>query len=236
MKGWFFAPARLAVDSGAMTDPDFVARRTTDVTLRDGARVRIRPITPEDKDAIHDGFRRLSPDSRYRRFFTDPGDLTPKTLAYLTEVDYVDHFAWVAFSLDEEGNPGVGVARYVRFAGEPDVADAAVTVVDDYQGRGLGSILLEALALVALEKGITHFRSYVLRDNRPMLDLLHTIGAELTHDSPGVLKMDLSLPERVDKLTQTSLYEALRAAARGELPVVPRGPASGRPASGEPGP
>jgi len=140
-------------------DGEFVRRRTTEVALRDGTRVRLRPILPEDKAVLVEGFRRLSPESRYRRFMAPIQELTDDELRYLTEIDYVDHFAWLALDLEQPGHPGIGVGRYVRIPEEPDVAEAAVTVVDDYyQGRGVGTLLLEALGAVALENGIRRFR------------------------------------------------------------------------------
>ena len=102
-----------------MVDEGFVRRRTIEVALRDGTMVRIRPIVPEDKDHILDGFRRLSPESRYRRFLSPIDELTPDMLQDLTEVDYRDRFAYVAFALDVGGPAlGIGVARYVRLWGE----------------------------------------------------------------------------------------------------------------------
>src|SRR5258708_40262776 len=97
-----------------MADPEFISQRTTDVTLDDGPRVRLRPIVPQDKAMLDDGFANLSDESRYRRFAGAVSKLTPALLAYLTEIDYTDHFAWVAFASGDPGRPGLGVARYVR--------------------------------------------------------------------------------------------------------------------------
>ena len=204
-----------------MVEATFIARRTTTVVLRDGTRIRLRPIVPDDKEGLLGAFDRLSPESRYRRFFGGVKRLTPELLRVLTEIDYVDHFAWVAQAHDEPGHPGVGAARYVRLRDEAAVADAAVAVVDDYHGRGLGTILLEALAAAALENGIMRFRAYTLVDNHTMIDILKAAGARFTIDSPGVYRVDLDLPERAEKLRGTPMYEMLRAAARGEIPVMP---------------
>jgi GNAT superfamily N-acetyltransferase len=200
-------------------EEEFVRRRTTEVALRDGTRVRLRPILPEDKGLLVAGFLSLSPESRYRRFMRPIEELTERQLAYLTEIDYVDHFAWVAISLEQAVTPGVGVARYVRLPGEAEVAEAAVTVIDDYQGRGLGTLLLEALGAVALEHGIRSFRGYALEVNRPMRELLEAIGARMEHDSPGVMRVEIDLPARARELRGSPLYEVLRAVARGDGPV-----------------
>jgi GNAT superfamily N-acetyltransferase len=217
-----------------MVESDFIAQRTTDLTMGDGSRVRLRPIVPEDKAMLADGFAHLSEESRYRRFAGAVSKLTPAVLRYLTEIDYTNHFAWVAFSLDEPGRPGLGVARYVRLRDEPAIAEAAVAVADHFHGRGLGTLLLEALGAVALENGISAFRAFVLADNTPMLDILNNMGARFAVDSPGQLRADIDLPEQMEKLKQTSLYATLRAAARGE--ITPRTPPAlfGRPLSPKP--
>jgi GNAT superfamily N-acetyltransferase len=202
-----------------MVDEAFVRRRTIEVALRDGSLVRIRPITPDDKDHILDGFRRLSPESRYRRFLSPIDELTPEMLRDLTEVDYVDRFAYVAFALDVAGAPlGIGVARYVRLEGEPRVAEAAVTVVDDYHERGLGTLLLQALGAVALENGIERFRAYALDTNRPLQELAARLGAEIRHDPGGTVRIEAFLPRQAEELRGTSLYALFRALARGEEP------------------
>lgn len=197
----------------------FVAERTAELTLPDGGRILLRPIRPDDKNDLIDGFSRLSPESRYRRFLTSMGRLDERALAYLTEIDYHDHFAWVAFDAASPARPGVAVARYVRLAGEPGVAEAAVTVADDYQRRGLGRLLLESLIPVALDNGITTFRGYLLVENHPMAELLRSLGARLKVDEPGVLRMDLALPAVDNELTGTPLYEALRAIAHHQAPM-----------------
>jgi GNAT superfamily N-acetyltransferase len=215
-------------------DEDFVLRRTTEATLRDGTRVRLRPITPDDKGRVIEGFRRLSPESRYRRFMAPIEELSEEQLNYLTEVDYRDHFAWVALSLDEAGMPGIGVARYVRSPEEPHVAEAAVTVIDDYHGRGLGTLLLEMLGAVALGNGIRSFRGYALEDNRAILDVLKGLDARTHHDSPGVIRVEIDLPSRAENLRGSPVYEVLRAVARGDGPVfLPPGSLS--PGSGQSG-
>jgi RimJ/RimL family protein N-acetyltransferase len=119
-----------------------------ELTLRDGASVLIRPIRPEDREALERAFTRLSERSRYTRFLAPMEHLSPTMLTYLTEVDHSDHEALIAF--DRRSGEAVGVARYVRTEG--NVAEAAVTVVDDWQGRGLGTGLTSLLAERALSR------------------------------------------------------------------------------------
>ena len=147
------------------------------VTLRDGSRALIRPIRADDKQALVDGLARLSSESRYRRFLRPVTSLNERELKYLTEIDYTNHFAWVAMAIDQPGEPGLGVARYIRDPLDPEVAEAAVAVVDDHQGKGVGSMLLRVLVAAAQENGIHTFRGWVLGDNVDILRPLERIGA-----------------------------------------------------------
>ena len=199
-----------------MAGEDFIRRRTTEVALDDDTRVRVRPIVPGDKAHLVDGFRRLSPQSRYRRFMAPLDELAPEMLRHLTEIDYHDHFAYIALALTEEGEVAAGVARYVRLPDEPEIAEAAVTVVDELQGRGLGTLLLQALGAVALQNGIRRFRAYALDSNRPLRELAEAMGAETGYDSPGMIRVEVDLPQQARNLRRTPLYRIFRALARGE--------------------
>jgi ribosomal protein S18 acetylase RimI-like enzyme len=156
----------------------------------------------------------MSRQSRYRRFFTAMDRLSDRQLAYFTEIDYHDHFAWVALAIDEPGSPGVAVGRYIRLSDDPRSADIALAVTDEFQGRGLGSILLESLVEVAQANGIDHFVGHVLADNAPMIALLKHAGAETSFEEPGVLVIDFDLPDSPGGLRATALYQMLRDAAR----------------------
>ena len=143
------------------------------IELRDGSRVRVRPISAEDKAALSDAFARLSDESRYQRFLSPMPELRPMDLVYLTEIDHHDHEALVAF---DPGGAAVGVARYVRWASRPDRAEFAVTVADDWQRRGLGSLLLDRLGARAHAEGVRRFTASVLAENHEMLGLLEKLG------------------------------------------------------------
>jgi RimJ/RimL family protein N-acetyltransferase len=188
------------------------------VTLRDGTRALIRPIRAEDKEALAQGLARLSPESRYRRFLRPVTSLNERELKYLTEIDYTNHYAWVAVAVDDPGEPGLGVARYIRDPLDPEVAEAAVAVVDDYQGMGIGTMLLRVLVAAAQENGIHTFRGWVLGDNTSILRPLERIGARRKPDH-GVLRIEVDLAEVFDG---SSIQEALRAVAAGEFQPEPR--------------
>lgn len=144
------------------------------------------------------------------------GAFTETQLRYLTEIDYDDHFAWVAFDAEDTAHPGVGVARYIRDHDDRAVAEPAVAIVDDFQGRGLGTLLLDLLAVSAVEHGVRHFRAYVLRDNGPMRDMLEARRARFEFDEPGVLRADVPLP-REDKARARLARDLLRSAGEGAV-------------------
>ena len=180
------------------------------VTLRDGSTVLIRPIGPGDRWTLKRGFRRLSDDSRYSRFLAPMPRLSASMLTYLTDVDHHDHEALVAF--DERSGDGVGVARYVRTGGS--TAEAAVTVVDDWQGRGLGTALTSLLAERALEEGIDRFTALLLAENSDMMDLLESLGqVEVAKRGAGTLTVEVPL-EAGRSGGGKGLYGLLRAARR----------------------
>jgi GNAT superfamily N-acetyltransferase len=188
------------------------SRRTS---LRDGRPVLIRQIRPEDRQRLRAGLQRLSPASRYLRFHTAIQDLSEEQLDYLTLVDHVDHEAIVALDLDDLDVPGIGVARYIRQPDEPDVAEAAITVADEYHGQGAGTMLLGALASRARRNGITMFRNYVLEHNRAMLEVFDHLGASRHLETDGLWCVDLPLPEDESDLPDSSAGRAFMAAARG---------------------
>jgi RimJ/RimL family protein N-acetyltransferase len=185
--------------------------------LRDGFRVVVRPIEPGDRDALLEGFSRLSDRSRYRRFLTPTPRLSESQLRYLTEVDHDRHEAVIAFA-EESGEP-VGVARYVRFADQPEEAEPAVTVVDHWQGRGLGTVLLEEITQRARAAGVKRFTATVLATNEPMLAMLeHIDTAPVKRMEGGVLTIRAELPEDG---TAPPLRSALRDAAAERLTMSP---------------
>lgn len=169
-------------------------KETELIYLRDGSPVRIRPLAPADKPGVTGAFERLSLQSRYQRFLSPLRELSPALLAYLTEIDYVDHFAYGAFTIPQPDSNLIGVARYIRAAGQPHTADVAVAVVDDFHRRGLGKQLLRALASVAAENQIRHFQGNVLWENHRILAWLRNAHANISPDGSGILRFIVDLP------------------------------------------
>ncbi|CAN5862128.1 hypothetical protein BH23ACT10_BH23ACT10_28310 [soil metagenome] len=181
--------------------------------LRDGTHVLVRAVNPDDKGELEEGFGRLSPRSRYLRFHQVVERLSDEQLRYLTDVDQVDHVAWVAIDLDDPEQHGIGVARFIRLDDEPTVAEAAVTVLDAYQGRGLGTDLLHVLAAAAVRRGVTTFRAYVLGENRAMLKVLDALGPTRTQRQLNVYQIDVDLPITEDAATTSATHAGSAPAA-----------------------
>lgn len=165
-----------------------------EVSLRDGSRVWVRPIRPEDRAKLEQGLQWLSPRSRYMRFHTQVDRLTRTQLDYLVNVDHADHEALVALDPDRPDQPGVAVARYIRLPEEPHVAEAAITVIDSYQGRGIGTALIGLLEQLAHQRGITTFRNYVLAENTAMLQIFRELDGEVVRESAGLYRVDVPVP------------------------------------------
>jgi len=159
--------------------------------LRDGSQVLIRPVRPTDAPLLADGFGRLSATSRWMRFLGVKTELSPAELRYLTDLDHHDHEALGA--LDHRDGRGVGIARFIRDAIDPHAADLAVTVVDEWQGRGLGTELLARLSDRARQEGIHRFTALVAEDNAAMTELLRNTCASLVGRESYTLEYEISL-------------------------------------------
>jgi GNAT superfamily N-acetyltransferase len=189
------------------------------VTLRDGSRVRIARITPRDAPLIADGFKRLSAETRRLRFLASKPSLSSSELKYLTEVDGHRHEALGA--VDPATGQGIAVARFVRDNADDSRAEVAVTVADEWQHRGLGTLLLDRLADRAREEGITHFTALVAGDNPAVGPLLEGLGGTVTTTeiANGTLETEIALaPHGLGRQLET----LLRAAATGHWQMPPR--------------
>ena len=204
----------------------YTAAYIEDAVLRDGTRVRLRLIRPEDKAALRAGFEKLSPASRYLRFFAPKDTLTDTELAYLTECDGIDHVAIAAAHIDDNGGEGegLGVARFIRGKADRATAEAAVAVLDEIQGRGLGTLLLARLIAAARERGIERFTCDVLGDNAPMLELIANFAPDrMVGIGSGVVSIEFALPEvepqapAAEPPRESALYRFFRMVAEGAL-------------------
>ena len=183
------------------------------LTLADGGQILVRPLLPSDRDELARRYLELSPEARRLRFFNAPEHLSERLLDYLMDVDQRDRSAVVAFAIDDDGAPGVGIARYVRDRDDPTCAEAAVTVLDAYQQRGIATALLRRLSAEARDNGIGTFTASVMWDNRALLDGLRALGARIAPSEPGVASVRIDIPEPDTSDSDTDLRHVLRTFA-----------------------
>lgn len=187
-----------------------------EVALADGTPLLLRLGTPEDRSALVAGFERLSPESRLSRFFTAMPKLSPLFLDRLVDVDGLRHVAVGAWDRSKEsdvGHPadglGVGVGRYIVSDDDPTRAELAVAVIDEYQGRGIGRLLLEAVIAEAFDNGVTTVTATVLSSNEAMLSVLAGMGATLQWDPDDRTVFELEIPIGRDQVDGAHLHAVL---------------------------
>jgi RimJ/RimL family protein N-acetyltransferase len=162
------------------------------MTLADGARLRVRPIVPADREPLADAFDRLSDRSRHQRFLAPKRRLSMRELDYLTDVDHITHEALVA--IDETTGEIVGIGRYATGSGGGVAADMALVVVDAWQRRGIGHGLAVRLVERACANGIERLIGTALADNVRVRALLERIGFRVAAVSNGVVEVALDVP------------------------------------------
>jgi acetyltransferase len=203
-----------------MDGPIGDAHRIT-YTLREGTPVLLRPVHPRDRDRMRDAFARLSPKSRQQRFFRGLTELSEADLDYLTIVDQRDHVAWGAVDPSQDGEPGLGMGRFIREADDPAMAEFAIAVIDDLQGRGLGTLLLAVLALRAEAEGIRTLRALTLLENDAVSYWLRSLGASMHFDG---MVCDFRLPVGPEAIADPIAAGRRKSLKRVEHPTSPEVP------------
>jgi RimJ/RimL family protein N-acetyltransferase len=169
--------------------------RTRPVVLRDGTVVEIRPLERSDRRGLAHAVARLSEETRYLRFATAKPRLSERELDFLVDVDHHAHEALLA--IDPRCHRGIAVARYVQLSEELGAVEVAVTVTDEWQGRGLGGALVALLLERAREEGFAVVRASVLAANRRSIGMLRRAGFK-PRAAAGVLReYELSLRRRL---------------------------------------
>jgi GNAT superfamily N-acetyltransferase len=142
--------------------------------LRDGGVIEIRALRPEDEAGMLAAVERTSAQSLQRRFFVTKRHFSDKERTYFMEVDFAKHVALVATALENHRPVIVGGGRYIVF--EPGRAEMAFTVVDDWQGRGIGSILMRHLIHIARDSALGELTAEILPENAAMLKVFDKFG------------------------------------------------------------
>lgn len=155
--------------------------------LADGSPLVLRPLMPDDRGALAEGYRRLSPDSRYQRFWVRTGEVIGEgMLDRILEVDPTRHAVWAALDPSRE-YPGVGAASFWRSEDDPDDAEFSCTVLDGDQRRGVGTLLLAAVWLAAMKVGVRHFIGYTMPENTAAVRWMRDTGATAEWDGYKVI-------------------------------------------------
>jgi RimJ/RimL family protein N-acetyltransferase len=165
--------------------PGYPRELERDLVLRDGTRVHVRPIRPDDAPRLVSAYAKLSAHSAYQRFFSTMRRLPPDWAQLLATVDYERRLALIAERMANHEMELLAVARY-----EPsrdDAPEVAFVVLDAWQNRGLGTALFRALLEAAAARGIRRFRAWVLADNIRMLDLIHRHGEIVARRRDGAV-------------------------------------------------
>jgi GNAT superfamily N-acetyltransferase len=170
-----------------------------DVRMLDGAAIRIRAIRGDDQERLHDHFRGLSEKSVYFRFMGIRRDLSPQDLKRLTELDFKNHVGLAATLIEDGRERFIGVGRYICGT-DPGRAEVAFAILDEFQGRGIGTLLLEHLRLIADANGVTEFEADVLGENRQMLEVFAHMGFESQRSlDSGVVHLRSSTRKKLKK-------------------------------------
>ena len=159
--------------------------------LKDGTKIRLGSIGVCDKQCIMSAFENLSGRSRYTRYHAPIGKLPDSYLESLLQADNLNSVVIVAYVADNDPLRGAGLARYVRLADEPGVAECSITIADDFQGKGLGALLLDYLVRHARLNKLSTLRGYVLSGNRPMIKLFERYDHSVQAEGDGTLRYDI---------------------------------------------
>jgi GNAT superfamily N-acetyltransferase len=180
-----------------------------ELSLRDGTSVIVRPLTEEDREAVAEAYRRLSPEARYQRFWTRTGEmLGDAMLDKLVRQDSDSHMTWAVLDPAREFPP-MGGASWWRNPADRDEAELSVMVLDDDQQRGIGTVLLAVMWLSAYRAGIGQLVGYTLAENRRAANWMRDCGGEGHWDGYKLaFRWDLS---DLDRLPETAAAADLAA-------------------------
>ncbi len=187
------------------------------VQMRDGTVLYLRPVLPGDNERTTEGPVEFSGETLYRRFQSVKSP--SKTLmAYLFEVDYLDHFVFVL--TEGPDGPVVADVRFVRNENDPAEAEIAFIVADAYQGRGIGTFLMAAISVAAGDDGVRRFTARVLSENFPMRAILDRFGAVWQREDLGVVTTEIAVPSIDELALSRELVQQIRGVARQAMRAV----------------
>ena len=182
-----------------------------EVEFKDDTALMLRPVLPGDTERTNHPSVEFSSETLYRRFMSTRAP-SAALMDYLFQVDYVDHFVWVL--VDGVDGPVVADVRFVRNVDDPSSAEIAFIVADDYQGRGIGGFLMDALIVAARVCGVQRFTAWMLAENLAMRHILDRFGAEWERDEPGVITTVFDVPDLAQLRIDADLADGIRSMTR----------------------
>ena len=172
--------------------------------LADGRAICIRMVDGGDEARLREGIARMSPRSRYLRFFSG-GDSPPDwVIERLLDVDGVLHLAWGAIDLSQAGEPVMGAVRAMRPDAGQAVAEFSVAVVDAYHGMGVGRLLAATLLLDAADGRLEAFDAHVLAENEAARGFIKRLGGVHTAQDGPQATYRLEVAPALERLRQES--------------------------------
>jgi len=161
--------------------------------LTDGTTIGIGFVGPEDEKRLLSGFKKLSQQTKLYRFHCSKQELSNKEKDYLLNIDNVNHLAIGAVDLDKSYDVGIGLARYIREKEDPTRAEAAITVIDEYQNKGIGTHLFKELLIHADKNNVKTLISYVLKENLKMIKILDKLGFKVKEDIGNQYRFEVNV-------------------------------------------
>ena len=168
--------------------------------LENGHPVCIRAIREDDGERMREGIGRMSPQSRYLRFFSGASAPPEWVIDRLTAVDGHDHIAWGALDSSRDDEPAIGAVHAFREEDDPDSAEFSVGVLDEFHGQGLGKLLTATILLHARSEGLEAFSVNILSDNARARDFARSLGARYETIDGGVMEFDLDIAAAIERL------------------------------------
>ena len=162
--------------------------------LSDNTLIGIGFVGPEDEERLISGFKKLSQQTKLYRFNCCKNELSTKEKEYLLNIDNFNHLAIGAVDLDKSYDVGIGLARYIREKEDPTRAEVAITVIDEYQNKGIGTYLFKELFIYANKNGVRTLTSYVLKENVKMIKILDKIGFKVKEDCGNQYRIEVNVP------------------------------------------
>lgn len=167
--------------------------KTSILTLPNGEEVHIRMLLPSDRDTLLDAFHKLSDETKRLRFFQVNEELSDKELDYLLNIDNTNHVAYCAYTIKDSIPNGIGVVRYIRSVKNPEIAEVAITIVDEYHGKGIGKELIKKITQHARKEGITTYVANAFYFNNIILKMISKFPYKITGSDEGILTIKVDI-------------------------------------------